>query len=296
MASDDFIKIRDEIPFTTPVQPVELGLDDEIRFHCHKGIACFNACCRNIDIQITPYDILRLKRRLGIDSSDFVARYTTPFAMDHHNMPGLKMNTKPGTSECVFLTEGGCSVYEDRPAACRYYALGSMGVRKKDSPEVEDIFFLVKEEHCLGHDEPRTLTVREYRMEQGCDEYDEKNRAWRDVVLKKRSGGPTVGAPTERSLQLFDMCSYDIDSFREFIQTEGFDDVFDLDASTIQELIDDEERLLQFAFRFLKQVLFGERTIPVKSDAKEKRLSRRRGLRARSKAGGNVGSGSDSPS
>ncbi len=281
MASDDLSKIKDEIPYSAPVQPVELGLDDEIQFQCHKGIACFNACCKNIDIQITPYDILRLKRRLGIDSSEFVARYTTPFAMDFHNMPGLKMNTKPGTSECVFLTEAGCGVYEDRPAACRYYALGSMGVRKKDSSEVDDIFFVVRESHCLGHEEPRTLTVREYRMEQGCDEYDEKNRAWRDVVIKKRSSGPTVGAPSERSLQLFDMCSYDMDSFRKFIQTEGFEEVFDLDARTKQELIDNEEELLQFAFRFLKQVLFGELTIPVHSNAKEKRLARRRTLPVR---------------
>lgn len=284
MATDDLKKIKEEIPFSSPVQPVELTLDDEIQFDCHKGIACFNACCKNIDIQITPYDILRLKRRLGMDSSEFVARYTTPFAMDFHHMPGLKMNTKPGTSECVFLTEEGCSVYEDRPAACRYYALGSMGVRKKDSANVEDIFFIVKEDHCLGHTEPRTLTVRQYREEQGVDKYDEHNRAWRDVILKKRSSGPTVGAPSERSLQLFDMCSYDMDSFREFIQTEGFAEVFDLDDQTGKNLLDNEEQLLQFAFRFLKQVLFGEVTIPVKEDAKDKRIARRREAEALEKA------------
>jgi Fe-S-cluster containining protein len=284
MAADDLNKIKEGIPFSSPVQPVELALDDEIQFHCHRGVACFNACCKNIDIQITPYDILRLKRRLGMNSSEFVARYTTPFAMDFHNMPGLKLNAKPGTSECVFLTEEGCGVYQDRPAACRYYALGSMGVRKKDSANVEDIFFLVKEDHCLGHAEPRTLTVRQYREEQGCDEYDEHNRAWRDVILKKRSSGPTVGAPSERSLQLFDMCSYDMDSFRKFIQTDGFGEVFDLDDQSRKNLLENEEQLLQFAFRFLKQVLFGEMSIPVKEDAKDKRMARRRESQARIQA------------
>ncbi len=291
MATDDLKKIKHEIPFSSPVQPVELALDDEIQFHCHKDIACFNACCKSIDIQITPYDILRLKRHLGMSSSEFVARYTTPFAMDFHNMPGLKMNTKPGTSECVFLTAEGCSVYQDRPAACRYYALGSMGVRKKDSATVEDIFFMVKENHCLGHEEPRTLTVRQYREEQGCDEYDEHNRAWRDVILKKRSSGPTVGAPSERSLQLFDMCSYDMDSFCEFIQTDGFDEVFDLDGQTKKSLLENEELLLQFAFRFLKQVLFGEMSIPVKEDAKDKRMARRSESQARM----NANSGGSAP-
>ncbi|NIV51015.1 MAG: hypothetical protein GWN53_03870 [Gammaproteobacteria bacterium] len=100
-------------------------------------------------------------------------------------------------------------------------------------------------------------------------------------MLKKRSSGPTVGQPSTRSLQLFDMCSYDVDRFREFVQSEGFDEVFDLDAAERRRLVEDEDALLQFAFRFLKQVLFGEMTIALKETAREKRLQRRR---ARSKA------------
>jgi Fe-S-cluster containining protein len=267
---------QDNIPYQSPVDPVELNLDTEIQFHCHKGIACFNACCRNIDITLTPYDILRLKRRLGLSSGEFVSRYTVPFAMDHHNMPGLKMATRPNAPECIFLEEGGCGVYEDRPVACRYYALGSMGVRKKDEPQVEDVYFIVGEDHCLGHQEPRRLTVAEYRQEQGCEEYDEANSAWRDIILKKRSSGPTVGAPSERSLQLFDMCSYDTDSFREFIQIDGFEKVFELSEEEKKLLIDDEDELLQFACRFLKQVLYGEHSIPTREDAKQSRLNRLR--------------------
>jgi hypothetical protein len=186
------------------------------------------------------------------------------------------MRTKPGTNECVFLTPEGCGVYEDRPAACRYYALGSMGVRKKGEAQVEDVFFMVKEPHCLGHFEPRELAVGEYRKEQGVDVYDEMNQEWRDIILKKRSSGPTVGRPSDRSLQLFDMCSYDVDSFRDFIQSPGYQDVFDLDPQTLDTLLKDEDVLLQFGFRFLKQVLFGERTIPLREGAREKRLEKAR--------------------
>ena len=85
-----------------------------------------------------------------------------------------------------------------------------MAVRKKDSAEVEDIYFIVKESHCLGHEEDQTQTVAEYRRDQGVDTYDDMNREWRDIILKKRSSGPTIGKPCERSLQLFDMCSYDM--------------------------------------------------------------------------------------
>ncbi len=265
-----------EVPHKSPVQPHQLTLDDSFTFHCHKGIACFNECCRSIDITLTPYDLVRLKQRLDMTSGELVAKYTLPFEMDHHGLPGLKLRTKPGSGECVFLTEEGCSVYEDRPAACRYYALGSMGVRKKDSAEVEDIFFVVKEDHCLGHNEPKTQTVREYRHDQGVDQYDEMNRAWRDVIIKKRSSGPTVGKPSERSMQLFDMCSYDMDSFRDFMATDSFQEVFDVDADTMAQLAADDEALLGFAMRFLKQVLFGELTIPLKEGARDQRLARRR--------------------
>ena len=265
-----------EPPYQNPIEPVELTLESVIQFDCHKNVSCFNACCRNIDIVLTPYDILRLKRRLELDSREFVGRYTTPYPMDFHNLPGLKMNVKPGTTECVFLSEEGCMVYEDRPAACRYYALGSMGVRKKDESEVEEIFFIVKEDHCRGHEEPRHQTVAEYRYDQGVEVYDDMNREWRDIVLKKRSSGPTVGRPTDRSMQLFDMCSYDIDSFREFIQTPGFREVYDLDDDEFVRLKKDEDFLLNFAMRFLKQVLFGIPTIPMFADAREKRMRRMR--------------------
>jgi hypothetical protein len=273
-----------DAPFKSPVQPVQLSLDSPFQFYCHKGIACFNECCRNIDITLTPYDLVRLKRRLGLTSSELVARYTVPFEMDHHGMPGLKMLTKPGGNECVFLTPEGCGVYEDRPAACRYYALGNMAVRKKGAAQVEEVYFVVKESHCLGHQEPLTQTVGEYRKEQGVDVYDEINREWRDIILKKRSSGPTVGRPSDRSLQLFDMCSYDVDSFREFIQTPGFQAVFDLTPEVMARLTSDEEALLSFAFRFLKQVLFGEVTIPVKEGAREQRLAGARERHARRQA------------
>ena len=280
MSVEDLEKIKESIPdqsppYQSPVVPIELDLDSEIQFHCHKNISCFNACCKNIDITLTPYDIVRLKRRFNMTSSQWVNQFTVPFPMDAHEMPGLKLITKPGSSACVFLREEGCSVYEDRPVACRYYALGSMGVRKQGGSKVEDIYFVVKEDHCKGHDEPRKLTVREYLEEQGIFEYDENNRHWRDIVLKKRSSGPTIGKPSSRSLQLFDMCSYDIDNFRAFFNSKGFDQVFDLSEQQKKSLTDDEDKLFQFSCRFLKQVLFGELSIPVKSDAREKRLAKR---------------------
>jgi hypothetical protein len=174
----------------------------------------------------------------------------------------------------VFLTPEGCGVYPDRPAACRYYALGMMSVRKKGSPVDEDAWFVVKEAHCLGHEEPNEQTVREYRIEQGVDKYDEANREWRRIVLKKRSAGPAVGRPSQRSFELFFLASYDLDGFRAFVASGGFRKTFELSDEEIVRLVANEDELLQFAFRFLKQVLFGEKTIPVREAAAAARMAR----------------------
>ena len=265
-------------PAGSPIRPVELRDDSTFQFRCHPGIACFNACCKDIDITLTPYDIVRLKRHFGMTSKELVAEYTVPFEMDSDGMPGLKLRTKPGTTECALLGARGCTVYDDRPVACRYYALGNMGVRRKDERQVEDIYFVVKESHCLGHEERHQQTIAEYRAEQGIEHYDEMNRAWRDIVLKKRSSGPTVGTPSPRSLQLFDMCSYDLDSFRAFIRSDGFRDVFDADDAMLEALARDEDKLLAFSMRFLNQVLFGAQTIPIRQGARERRINERKAV------------------
>ena len=235
-------------PPQSPILPVQLSLDDKFQFRCHKGIACFNKCCENIDILLTPYDIIRLKNHFGITSREFIDLYTTDFALDAHGMPGLKLRTQENSTACINLTPAGCGVYEDRPAACRYYALGLVSMRKKDAPRDEDSYFVVKEDHCLGHNEPVTQTVREYRREQGVDVYDEINHEWRQIILKKRSSGPTVGRPSERSFELFFLVSYDIDGFRAFVASAGFDAVFDLDPAFKLELMTDEVKLLKFGF------------------------------------------------
>lgn len=263
-------------PFASPVQPTRLGLDDNIQFQCHKGIACFNECCQNIDIQLTPYDVIRLKQRLGMTSREFLDEYTWPFEMDHHGMPGVKLKPVDKGTACRFLTEDGCSVYEDRPAACRYYALGHMTMREQGSTAPADVYFMVKEDHCLGHNEPRTVTVRDYRREQGIVEYDALTAHWRRLVLKKRSAGPTVGKPSPRSFQLWFLASYDIDGFRKFVFSPSFGEVFILSNEEKANLAKDDVALMEFAARFLDQVMFGVFSIDRRAGARERRLAKAR--------------------
>ncbi len=260
-----------DLPHASPVVPAMLTGDSPIQFQCHKGISCFNACCKNIDIQLTPYDILRLKKRLNISADEFLPKYTFPFEIDAHGLPGVKLAPVEGGSACQFMTDEGCSVYEDRPTSCRYYPLGLLSMRKKGASVDEQSYALVVEDHCKGHLEERSLTVDEYREEQGLKEYDDHTRGWRQLILKKKSAGPAIGKPSQLSLQLFFMASYHIDQFQKFVTSEQFLANYDLDPGQLEKLKTDQLGVIDFGVRFLKQVLFGEETVPVQADAARKR-------------------------
>ncbi|MEN8171132.1 MAG: YkgJ family cysteine cluster protein [Pseudomonadota bacterium] len=268
------IDIKDSPFASSPVVPELFEGDKEFTFRCHKDIKCFNACCSNIDISLTPYDIIRLKNRLNMTSDEFLLKYTYPYEMEKDGMAGVKYMPVEGGTACQFMIDEGCSVYEDRPTACRYYPIGLVSRRKQDEYFDTSAYAIVKEAHCMGHDEDRKLTIDEYREEQGLEEYDKYGHGWRQLVLKKKSTGATVGKPSKRSRQLYFMACYDIDRFRIFINSEGFKQSFEVSDEDYATFDKDDVALLEFSYRFLKQILFAEMSIPVIEGALEARENR----------------------
>ncbi|MBI4753968.1 MAG: YkgJ family cysteine cluster protein [Betaproteobacteria bacterium] len=270
-----------DVPFpNSPVLPQMVEADHVIQFSCHKGIGCWNACCSNIDVSLTPYDIVRLKKRLGITSTDFLREYTVPYEMEKDGIAGVKFRPVDNGTACRFMRPEGCAVYEDRPTACRYYPVALLSMRRQDEYVDRDAYAVVKESHCKGHEVERRLTIADYRKEQGLEEYDELARGWRQLVLKKKSSGPSTGAPSIKSRQMFFMACYDIDTFRLFVESDAFNALFVLPEDERARILGDDVELMQFAFRYLKQVLFGENTIALNEDAARERLEKWRARQA----------------
>lgn len=263
-----------DYPLGSPVMPEMFDGSKKIHFRCHKDVGCFNACCKSIDISLTPYDIVRLKTRLGMDSGDFLREYTVPYEFEKDGLAGVKFKSVEGGSACRFMTEQGCSVYEDRPTACRYYPIALLSMRRQDEYVDRDSYALVKEPHCLGHNDTRELTIDQYRSEQGLQDYDELARGWRQLILKKKSSGPAIGKPSKRSLQLYFMTCYDVDRFRRFVDSESFTQTFVLSPEERAEILASDVNLMSFGFRFLRQVLFGENTIELNGESVEQRRER----------------------
>ncbi len=244
-----------------------LGLDDRFRFACHPGVSCFNVCCRDVNIVLTPYDVLRLKTRLRMTSGEFLERYTIlPFTEDQlFPIPLLKMNDD-AEKRCPFVSEAGCTVYSDRPWPCHMYPIGHATNRTSDRPIGEEFWFLVREDHCRGHEEAREWSVRDWMVAQGTEPYDRMGEFYRDLtlhenfVVKKQRLNPA-------QIDMFYMALYDLDRFRRFIFESSFLLRFVVQEDRVERMRVDDEELLEFGFLWLRFALFAERTMKVRPEA-----------------------------
>ncbi|MBI5379512.1 MAG: YkgJ family cysteine cluster protein [Nitrospirae bacterium] len=254
---------------SSPIVPTKLTPESPLRFACHKGVSCFTKCCRDTNILLTPYDILRLKTRLGLTADEFLLLHALPDHQEKTGLPVAKLRTLPEEgNRCAFLTPEGCSVYEDRPVICRYYPLG-LGIFKEKGMEGKDEFyFLVKEPHCLGHEEPKEWTVAEWRKDQQADWYDEQNRGWVEIIMRVQSMGPSASLSDEAK-QMFFLASTNIERFRRFVLESSFLKKFAVDEETREQIRTDDVALLKLGYAWLKSILFGDDLVKARPEALE---------------------------
>jgi len=255
------------------IVPEKLTRKDRIKFRCYPGIGCFTKCCSGIRINLSPYDIFRLKNRLGMSYTDFLMEYTVPRSIDGTPLPIAVLKLKEDEiKSCPFVTPEGCTVYTDRPVTCRYYPIGMAIMKHYEGQEGEDFFIRIKEDHCLGHNESKEWTIDEWRADQESDLYDKMNKDWMEVILKAKTLG--IVEFKQKSLDLFFMVSSNLDMFRDFVFNSNFLDSYDLDPDLIEKIKEDELELLKFSLKWLRFTMFGEGDIKVKDDAKLKAKER----------------------
>ncbi|MEE8328571.1 MAG: YkgJ family cysteine cluster protein, partial [Thermodesulfovibrionia bacterium] len=133
----------------------------------------------------------------------------------------------------------------------------------------EEFYFFVKEPHCLGYKEDKEWTIESWRIDQNVDIYDEMNREWKALQLRKNIPGQT-DLDDKKQTQFY-LASYDLDGFRRFIFESKFLDVFDLKAETIEKIKTDEVELMKFGFKYIRYIIMLEQTLKVKKDVLEAR-------------------------
>ncbi len=240
--------------------------NDTFKFACKPGISCFNECCGDVNIFLTPYDILRMKNRLGITSQEFLDKYTITPIDKSQNYPVilLKMQENENKS-CYFVTSDGCMIYEDRPWACRYYPIGLASPKEGEAASDEKFYFVLREDVCKGFEEDKEWKISEWKADQGVDKYDEFGELFKEITLHDYfNSGKQLDPPR---MEIFHMACYNLDTFKRFIKETTFMERFDLEPKLIENVMQDDEELLRFGFRWLKFALFAEKTIGIKPEA-----------------------------
>ncbi len=254
------------LPYESSFVPEILAKDHPVKFSCHKDISCFNSCCKQADVMLGPYDVIRMKNHMKMDSEAFLKEYTVPWEIEAKGMVGVKIKTTED-KHCLFVIDEGCGIYEDRPAACRYYPFGLMGIKHTDAKTDEQAFFRIKEDHCKGFDEipegTKEINIQEYRVDQKVEIFDELNRDWIRLMLKKKSAGPAVGQVSPSSLQMLFMATFDMDRFNRFLKSDNFRTIYNVTDKEFKIITTDDVERLKFGYRLMLQVLFGEKSIEV---------------------------------
>ena len=186
-------------------------------------------------------------------------RHTRLGASSHPFFPAVMlMMAENEEHSCPFLNNNGCTVYEDRPTACRTYPLERAVDRTPSRGRPKEYYFITHHPYCFGHQEAKEWTVSTWLKDQKVQQYNALNDLWAEIdTLFAGNPWQGEGAGGPRQQMAFMVC-YNIDGFRTFAEENKLFDQFKLESSLRRILADDDEALLKFGFEWLKYVMAGQ--------------------------------------
>lgn len=234
-----------------PEAVYRLKPDEKFNFACHPGVPCFTDCCKMLELSLTPYDVLRMRMGTGLTSQQLHNQYIIEERGEQDMFPKYFLTMiDDGQASCAFVDkEKGCQIYPHRPGACRAYPLGRAAVRTR-SGELHQHFVLMKESHCKGFAEPVEQTPLSYATDQGLITYNRYNDAIATLIQHDQIRQNRF-MPSDEQLKLYALALYNIDSFRQQIET-GRLGIHDLPESVLR----DDEELLLYGIEWLKEQFF----------------------------------------
>lgn len=236
---------------------IPIGLNAPMGFKCGPGTPCFNDCCRDLNQALTPYDILRMKQALDMDSDAFLREYTSLHYGPESGLPIVTFKPNPATGHaCPFVEAEGCAVYEDRPASCRLYPLARAIARDRATGEIREYFALIEEDHCKGFGREEGGTVAQWLAGQKVADHNLENDKLMVLISLKNQIMP--GRLEGEQSDTFYTALYDLDTFREQIRDQGRLKDLDLPSGLMEKIMADDLSLLNFSIEWLKVELFGK--------------------------------------
>lgn len=230
-------------------------------FRCHKNLACFNKCCRNLNLFLYPYDVLRLKNRLGMSSGRFLDTHVDMVLRESNTFPDVLLRMADDDERtCPFLTESGCSVYPDRPDTCRTFPLEQGILFEGPGQKAKDVYFFRPPDFCLGQNESHEWTTDTWAQDQGAVTYHKMTATWAELkgLFQTDPWGPDGPHGPRAKMAL--MATYNLDAFRDFVFKSTFLRRYKIKQKLLREIKQDDFALMQFGFAWVKFFVWGIKT------------------------------------
>jgi Fe-S-cluster containining protein len=231
---------------------------ETFRFWCHADLSCFNRCCRNLNLFLYPYDVLRLKNRLGLDSDVFLDRHVDVVLREGSFFPEVLLRMADNEEKtCPFLTDDGCRVYPDRPDTCRSFPVEHGVLFDASGKAGERISFFRPPAFCLGQHEDVPQNLDSWCEDQEAALYQEMTIRWAEVkqLFSENPYGPE-GPSGPRAKMAF-MATYNLDRFREFVLGSSFLKRYRVKPVTVKKIRTDDTALMKFGFAWVKLFIWG---------------------------------------
>ncbi|NNG02196.1 MAG: YkgJ family cysteine cluster protein [Desulfobacteraceae bacterium] len=237
---------------------IRLKSRDIFKFRCHAELGCFNRCCRNLNLFLYPYDVLRLKNALGISSDELLDHHVDVVLRDSNHFPDVLLRMADNDEKtCPFLAPSGCSVYPHRPDTCRTFPV-EHGVRyDDDAGKTHPVYFFRPPDFCAGQFESREWTVDSWANDQDAVEYNRFTTGWSEIKWLFRNDPWGAEGPGGAKGKMAFMATYNIDRFREFVLGSSFLARYRVKSKILKKMRADEREMLKFGFDWVKFFLWG---------------------------------------
>jgi Fe-S-cluster containining protein len=231
----------------------EMAPGEKFQFRCHPDVACFTDCCRQLDLALSPYDVLRLRKHLKLSSAEFLDRYGIIEIEPGMTFPQVYLTMiDDGQASCPFVTKEGCTVYSDRPGPCRTYPLGR-GASLAPNGSTQEMFVLIREPHCKGFDESAPRDIDDWQADQELAVYNSINDEMLSVVQHQRvKDGLQLSANQQEA---FIMALYRLDELGKRLAANTLEPSIELTDKERQMVASDDLALLRFGIRWVKHAL-----------------------------------------
>ncbi len=235
-----------------------LAADEPFSFACGPELACFNRCCRNLNLFLYPYDVLRLKQRLGICAEAFLDTHTDTVLRPGHHFPDVLLRMADNAERtCPFVSPRGCTIYADRPFTCRSFPLEKGLMKTSTAGSAQAVFFLNPPTFCLGPQQPRTTTARRWFAEEADTRtYDRFTSRWAEIQSRFQQDPRSAGLEEKQTRMAF-MAAYNLDAFRRFVFESTFLQRFRISPERKRRIERNDPDLLELGMEWIELFLWG---------------------------------------